>query len=68
MKKAPVPAWLAQTQCIGKHRFDDGNIARQVAQRQARNKDLKSCAYRCATCGGWHVGSGRVMKNNPGKK
>lgn len=68
MTKPPAPDWLAQNQCLGKHRFDDGNIARQVAHRQAKRKDTKSGAYRCETCGGWHIGNSRSMNKNFRKK
>lgn len=64
VKKFISPIWLAQTQCFGKHRFDDPNIAKQVAYRQAQRKDSKTGAYRCATCGGWHIGNSRNMKPN----
>lgn len=43
--------------CVGKHRFDNGKIARQVAQRGRRIRDRNSAAYKCASCGGWHIGT-----------
>lgn len=61
-KQYPPPDWLAQTQCQGKHRFDDAGLAKKVAHLSSQRKDSRSTAYRCVTCGGWHVGNGRTMK------
>lgn len=64
----PNPEWLAQAQCIGKHRFDDGGLAKQVARKSSQRKDSKASAYRCVTCGGWHVGNGNGKQQNRRKK
>jgi hypothetical protein len=60
--KPPKPDWLQQTQCHGKHRFEDGGFAKKVAKQSARRKDSKASAYRCMFCGGWHVGNGGQKK------
>lgn len=44
-------------QCEGKHRFDNGGLARQVAKAQSKRHDAGMKAYPCDHCGGWHVGS-----------
>ncbi len=63
-KQSLPPGWLVQTQCIGKHRFEDGGLAKQVARKSAKRKDSKSSAYRCIHCGGWHVGNGNGKLSN----
>lgn len=60
----PQPDWLAPTQCIGKHRFDSQAIAKQVAKRMARTHESSTSAYKCATCGGWHVGNNKGNKKS----
>lgn len=62
-KKYQKPDWLAASQCDGKHRFADAGLAKKVAHKSAQRKDNQVSAYRCSTCGGWHVGAGRTMKN-----
>ena len=49
--------WLEQTQCMGKHRFDDGGLAKKVARLSAKRKESRTVAYKCTHCGGWHVGN-----------
>ena len=67
-KKPPLPDWLAQTQCEGKHRFPDASLAKKVAHQSSQRNDSHTSAYRCATCGGWHVGSGRTVKKTMKEK
>ena len=67
-KKYPPPDWLAQTQCYGKYRFDDGGLAKQVARKSAKRKESKASAYHCMHCGGWHVGNGNGKQINKRKK
>lgn len=55
--KRQPPGWLAPTQCAGKHRFEDGGLAKKVASRASSRKDARVSAYRCQSCGGWHVGN-----------
>lgn len=43
--------------CEGKHRFDNGGLARQVAKAQSKRREQGMHAYPCDHCGGWHVGS-----------
>lgn len=46
-----------QAGCIGKHRFDDKPLAKQVARKFAQRHHCAGEAYRCPACGGWHIGS-----------
>lgn len=43
-----VPHW-----CEGKHRFESGMTAAQVAALSRYPMDI----YRCGLCGGFHIGS-----------
>lgn len=48
-------------QCAGKVRFESAALARKVARQRGRGgKGRKGnkpgVAYRCAHCGGWHIG------------
>lgn len=61
-KQRPQPDWLVKTQCFGKHRFEDGGLAKKVARQSAKRKESKASAYRCNTCGGWHIGNGNGKK------
>lgn len=62
----PTPNWLASAQCEGKHRFADAGLAKKVAHKSGQRKDNQVSAYRCSTCGGWHVGSGKnITKDRP---
>lgn len=62
MSKTRRPEWVTQAQCAGKHRFDTHALAVEVAKQAARRKESKASAYRCGTCGKWHIGNGRQMK------
>jgi hypothetical protein len=53
---------------MGKHRFDDGGLAKEVAHKSAKRKNSKASAYRCIHCGGWHVGNGNGKQSNSRKK
>lgn len=61
VKKRP-PEWALQSQCLGKHRFDDRGLTIKVSVQSARRGSLKPNVYRCKNCGGWHIG------NSNGKK
>lgn len=50
------PSWLNDTQCTGKHRFDDATLAKKIARLSASRNNDKISAYRCQFCNGWHVG------------
>lgn len=67
--KKPTPDLLAQAQCHGKHRFDDARLAKDVARKSSRRKESAASAYRCSTCGGWHIGNGpRIKKKDTRNK
>ena len=42
--------------CRGKQRLDR-ETAQAIAKRANRRQDTRLNAFRCSTCGGWHVGS-----------
>lgn len=46
-----------ESACIGKHRFDDRRIAAQVSKKFGQRKHGAHSLYRCAHCGGWHIGN-----------
>lgn len=41
--------------CIGKQKFPNPRIAREVAKRR-RQRGKKGDAYRCRYCHQWHIG------------
>jgi len=45
---------IEQAGCQGKHRFDTPQAARRAIHRQT---DAAVTHYRCAICGGFHVGA-----------
>ena len=47
----------AEAGCIGKHRFDNKSMAGQVARKFGQRHHGAHCVYRCAECGGWHIGN-----------
>ena len=59
---------MAAAQCGGKHRFSDGGLAKKVASQSSRRKDSSLKAYRCAVCGGWHIGQNTGGKRPPMRK
>lgn len=56
---------MAAAGCAGKHRFEDANLAKKVARQSSARHDYTATAYRCATCGGWHVGSQNRLNKKP---
>ena len=62
--KGHRPDWLAPAQCEGKHRFEDGGLAKKVAHQSSARKDKRVSAYRCRTCGGWHIGNSNKRNVN----
>ena len=64
MRKPRRPEWVARAQCEGKNKFDSPERAFEVAKQASRRKESKVSAYRCATCGKWHIGNNRQMKVN----
>lgn len=57
MTATKQPSGWECTQCQGKHRFDNPQLARTAAERSRKAHECKTSAYRCRYCGGWHVGS-----------
>ena len=42
--------------CAGKVRFESAVLAAKVIQR---HREDRRKAYRCVTCGGWHLGTAK---------
>lgn len=49
-------AKYATCSCLGKQALSPG-LAQKIAARQRRTGKGSSNAYRCRTCGQWHVGA-----------
>lgn len=45
-----------RAQCVGKQQFASKALARAVARRDRRTGASDYHAYRCKTCGLWHIG------------
>ena len=52
MSRAEVQA----SQCSGKEAFTDMKVARKVAKRRRRYRDMGGGAYRCRFCRSIHIG------------
>jgi hypothetical protein len=48
--------------CSGKDRFPSQTLAAKVANSSNRRKDGDVSAYRCGTCGTWHVGGASIAR------
>lgn len=66
-KYQTTPEWVASSRCTGKEKFYDPELAKEIAKQVSRRKEMKSCAYKCQTCGCWHVG-GKQFKRDEVKK
>jgi len=59
----------ASAGCGGKQGFTDYGIAHSVARRMRRNNSRTSPhAYKCSTCGLWHIGTHVSPQSYKGKR
>lgn len=63
LRGAGEPMTLAKSWCRGKVAFDDPQVAMRAAARRKKRH-----AYRCPSCGRWHVGGGVGAANEKAKR
>jgi len=54
---AKIECALAEVCCIGKDKLSTMNLARDIAKRMSRVREVSIGAYKCPHCGFYHVGN-----------
>lgn len=54
--------------CQGKKRLPTPQLAWRILLRPRRDRREYRTVYRCASCGGWHLGGDSLGKHKAGRK